>query len=193
MSSAGTTFSGLDPEVTGDYQLDPSHSRIGFVARHAMVTKVRGSFNAFEGTLSLDAEEPAKSSAAVRIEVKSVDTRNDYRDNHLRTNEFFDAENFPEITFQSTAVERTGDATFRVTGDLTIKGVTKQIDIDWEFAGIAKDPMSNVRAGFEGKAQINRSDFGINFNAVLETGGVMVSEKIVLEFEISAIKVAAQS
>ncbi|MEU7384798.1 MULTISPECIES: YceI family protein [unclassified Streptomyces] len=188
MSSTNPVVSELSPEVSGDYLIDTTHSRIGFVARHAMVTKVRGTFNQFDGQLTLDAQEPTKSTAAVTIDVASVDTRNDYRDGHLRTNEFFDVENHPQITFRSTSVERTGESTFRMTGDLTIKGVSRQVDIDWEFAGLAKDPMGNVRAGFEGTAQINRSDFGINFNAALETGGVMVSEKIGLDFDISAVK-----
>ncbi|UJW29892.1 YceI family protein [Saccharothrix sp. AJ9571] len=190
MSSPGTTFTSLDPEVAGAYQLDPAHSRIGFVARHAMVTKVRGNFNDFAGTLVLNADEPAKSSANVSIEVISVDTRSNMRDNHLRSDEVLDPEHFPQITFISTEVERIGDAEFRMTGDLTIRGTTRQIDIDWTFGGIAKDPMGSLRSGFEGRAEINRTDFGITFNVPLESGGVLVSEKIVLEFEVSAIKEA---
>jgi polyisoprenoid-binding protein YceI len=176
------------PDVSGDYTIDAVHSRIGFVARHAMVTKVRGSFNDFAGSLHIDLANPASSTANVAIEVASVDTRNEQRDGHLRTNDFFDAPNHPQITFTTTSVQKVDDENFKVTGDLTIKGTTKSVVIDWEFGGVAIDPYGNVRAGFDGKTSINRSDFGVTFNAGLETGGVLVSEKINLEFEISAIK-----
>ncbi|MGZ4593799.1 MAG: YceI family protein [Actinomycetes bacterium] len=176
------------PDLTGDYVLDTAHSRLGFVARHAMVTKVRGAFNSFEGTAHLDAVDPSKSTATVTIDVASIDTRQAQRDEHLRTNDFFDAPTFPKITFVSTAVEQRDDVTYRLTGDLTIKDVTKSVSIDFEYAGSAKDPFGNERVGFEGTTTINRKDYGVNFNAALETGGVMVSEKITLEFEISAIK-----
>ncbi len=177
--------------LTGDYVVDAAHSRIGFVARHAMVTKVRGQFNEFDGKAYLDFKDPAKSRAEVTIHVASIDTRNAQRDGHLRTNEFFDAPNHPHITFRSTSVEKIDDETFRLNGDLTIKGTTKPVAVGFEFAGTAKDPFGNTRVGFEGTTTINRSDYGITFNAALETGGVLVSEKITLEFEISAIKVDA--
>ncbi len=175
-------------QLTGDFTLDPAHSRIGFVARHAMVTKVRGYFAEFAGTAHLDAVDPSASTAQVTITVKSIDTNQAQRDQHLRTNDFFDADTYPEITFTSTKVEATGAGEFRMTGDLTIKGVTKSVVIDWESAGTAVDPYNNLRAGFEGKAVINRSDFGVTFNAALEAGGVLVSEKITLEFDVSAIR-----
>jgi len=175
-------------DITGDYVLDVAHSRLGFVARHAMVTKVRGAFNDFEGTAHLDGDDPTKSSASVSIEVASVDTRQPQRDDHLRTNDFFDAATYPKITFVSTSVEKLDEENFRMTGDLTIKNVTKPVVVDFEYSGSATDPYGNQRVGFEGSTVINRKDFGVNFNAVLETGGVMVSEKITLEFEISAIK-----
>ena len=176
------------PDITGDYVLDVAHSRLGFVARHAMVTKVRGAFNDFEGTAHLDGDDPTKSSASVSIAVASVDTRQPQRDDHLRTNDFFDASTYPKITFVSTSVEKLDDENFRMTGDLTIKNVTRPVSVDFEYSGSATDPYGNQRVGFEGSTVINRKDFGVNFNAVLETGGVMVSEKITLEFEISAIK-----
>jgi polyisoprenoid-binding protein YceI len=182
------TATTLPAELTGDYTIDPAHSRIGFIARHAMVTKVRGSFDKFSGQLHLDAENPANATAEIEIEVASVDTRNEQRDGHLRTNDFFDAPQFPLITFKSTSIEQVDAENFKVTGDLTIKGVTKSVDIDFEFGGLAKDPYANERVGFEGKASLNRSDYNVSFNAALETGGVLVSEKIQLEFEISAIK-----
>jgi polyisoprenoid-binding protein YceI len=176
--------------LTGTYQLDPTHTRIGFVARHAMVTKVRGAFNDFEGTTTIDGEHPEKSSVAVTIKVDSIDTRNAQRDGHLRTNDFLDIENHPEIRFVSTSIQHDGGNDFQVTGDLTVKGVTKSITFPLEFQGAAKDPFGNDRIGFEGSVAINRKDWGITWNAALETGGVLVSEKVTLEFEISAVKSA---
>lgn len=174
--------------LTGNFVIDPTHSSIGFTARHAMVTKVRGTFEEFEGKAHLDAADPSQSTAEVTIQVASISTRQAQRDEHLRTNEFFDAPSFPEITFRSTAVEVRGGDTFALTGDLTIKGTTRPVTLEFEHTGIATDPYNNVRAGFEGKAVINRKDWGITWNAALETGGVMVSDKITLEFDISAIK-----
>ena len=183
----------LAPSVTGSYTLDPSHSRLGFVARHAMVTKVRGTFDEFAGAITLDTDNPAASKAEVTMQVASVDTRNAQRDEHLRTNDFFDAPNYPEITFASTGVSQTGTDTFDVVGDLTIKGVTKSVTVAFEFTGAATDPYGNERVGFEGQTTINRTEFGVNFNAKLDAGGVLVGEKITIELEISAIKVTATS
>jgi polyisoprenoid-binding protein YceI len=175
-------------KLTGDYTLDVSHTRIGFVARHAMVTKVRGAFNEFEGTAHLDGDNPADSTAKVTIKAASIDTRNGQRDDHLRSNDFLSMEQYPEITFVSTAVRQTGDTSFDVTGDLTIKGVTNPVTVPFTYEGSATDPFGNLRVGFEGAVTINRKDYGVTWNAPLETGGVLVSEKITLEFEISAIK-----
>ena len=177
-----------DTAVTGTYAIDPTHSRVGFVARHAMVTKVRGSFNDFEGSGYFDAEDPQKSHLALTIKAASVDTRNEDRDAHLRSNDFFDMENYPEISFVSTGVEKLDEATYRVTGDLTIKAVTKPVSIDFEYTGSAVDPYQNHRVGFEGQTTVNRKDWGVNWNAALEAGGVLVGEKVTLEFEVSAIK-----
>lgn len=176
--------------TTGAYVIDATHSQIGFGARHAMVTKVRGTFNEFSGTGFFDAETPANSNLQLNIKAASIDTRNADRDAHLRSNDFFDMEQFPEITFASTAFEKAEADTYRVTGDLTIKGVTKAVTFDVEYTGSATDPYQNQRIGFEGKTTINRTDWGINFNAALETGGLLVGEKITLEFEISAIRSA---
>ena len=176
------------PTLTGTYTLDAAHSTIGFVARHARVTKVRGAFTDFTGTAVLDFDDPSRSRAEVTIQVAGIDTRNAQRDEHLRTNDFFDAATYPEITFVSTAAEKVDDENFRLTGDLTIKGVTKSVAIDFEFTGEVADPWGNQRVGFEGRATVNRKDWGVNFNAALEAGGVLVSEKIALEFDISAIK-----
>ena len=176
------------PTLTGTYTLDPTHSRIGFVARHAMVTKVRGAFNDFAGSAVLDAGDPARSYAELTVEVASVDTGNAQRDEHLRTNDFFDAATYPQIRFVSTGVERVDDENYRLSGDLTIKGITKPVTVDFTYTGSVIDPWGNERAGFEGRAVVNRKDWGVNFNAALEAGGVLVSEKITLEFDIAAVK-----
>jgi len=175
-------------DLTGTWTLDPAHTRIGFVARHAMVTKVRGSFNEFEGTAVLDGANPANSHAEVTIKAASIDTRNAQRDEHLRSNDFLAMQEHPEITFTSTGVRQADDTTFELTGDLTIRGVTKSVTIPFTFEGAAKDPFGNLRAGFEGSVAINRKDWGVTWNAALEGGGVLVSDRVTLEFEISAIK-----
>ena len=174
--------------LTGTYAIDPSHSRIGFVARHAMVTKVRGSFDEFEGSGWFDAEDPARSHLELRIQAASIDTRNADRDAHLRSNDFFDMEQHPEITFVSTSVAPQGEGRYAVTGDLTIKGVTKPVTVDFEYTGAAVDPFDNHRIGFEGSTTVNRKDWGVSWNAALDAGGVLVSEKVTLELEVSAIR-----
>ena len=174
--------------VTGTYAIDASHSRIGFVARHAMVTKVRGSFNEFEGTGYFDVDQPANSHLELVIKTASIDTRNADRDGHLRGNDFFDMDEYPKITFRSTSVEQTGHAEYRVTGDLTIKGITKPVSVDFDYTGAVVDPWGNQRIGFEGNTTINRKDWGVSWNAALEAGGVLVSEKVTLEFEVSAVR-----
>src|SRR5919107_835301 len=188
MTAQTNASTATQTDLTGTYTLDPAHTRIGFVARHAMVTKVRGAFNAFEGTAVIDAADPASSSARVTIDAASIDTRNAQRDEHLRSNDFLALADFPQITFVSTAVRQLDDTTFELVGDLTIKGVTNSIAIPFGFEGAATDPFGNVRVGFEGSVAISRKDYGITWNAALETGGVLVSDKIVLEFEVSAIK-----
>lgn len=177
-------------QLAGRYVIDPAHTRIGFVARHAMVTKVRGAFNDFTGTAYLDSDNPDGSSVQVTIRVASIDTRNADRDAHLRTNDFLQADDYPEITFQSTKIAWTGADTVDITGDLTIKGVTRPVTVPFTFDGQATDPFGNTRVGFDGSATINRKDFGVTWNAALETGGVLVGDKVVLEFEVSAIKQA---
>ncbi|WP_369193118.1 YceI family protein [Streptomyces djakartensis] len=176
------------PDLTGDYVLDPAHTRIGFVARHAMVTKVRGAFHEFEGTAHLDGADPARSSGQVVIKAQSIDTGVEQRDQHLRTNDFLDAPNYPDITFRTTGVEKLSDTEYRVTGELTIKDLTKPVTIDFEYTGNAVDPFGNLRVGLEGSVTVSRKEFGVTWNAALEGGGVLVGDKIVLEFDISAIK-----
>jgi polyisoprenoid-binding protein YceI len=187
MTTNATTPTTLD-DLAGTWTIDPAHTRIGFVARHAMVTKVRGAFNEFEGTAVVDAGDFTRSTATLTIKAASIDTRNEHRDGHLRSNDFLAMEEHPEITFVSTGVTQTGPTSLELGGDLTIKGVTNSVTIPFEFEGVATDPYGNQRAGFEGSATINRKDYGIHWNTTLETGGVLVSDKIVLEFEVSAIK-----
>ena len=174
--------------ATGTYAIDPTHSRVGFVARHAMITKVRGSFNDFAGTGYFDAADPTKSHLELTIQAASIDTRNPDRDGHLRSNDFFDMEAHPELRFVSTAVEHVDDDAFRVTGDLTIKGITNPVTVDFELAGTALDPYGKTRLGLDGKTTVNRKDWGLTWNTALETGGVLVSDKVTLEFEVSAIR-----
>ncbi len=177
-------------QLTGSYEIDPVHSRIGFVARHAMVTKVRGSFNEFTGSGYFDAADPARSHLELTIKADSIDTRNQDRDNHLRSNDFFDMATYPELRFVSTSFAKSAESTYKVTGDLTMKGITRSITIDFELTGAAVDPYGNQRLGLEGEVTVNRKDWEINWNAPLEAGGVLVGEKVVLEFEVSAIKAA---
>ncbi|MCX5109120.1 YceI family protein [Streptomyces sp. NBC_00378] len=188
---ATTTVDPALAALTGEYTIDPAHSSIGFTVRHAMVTNVRGSFGEHEGTLKLDGSNPANSTASIDVRIASVDTGIADRDGHLVSGDFFDAEKFPLMTFRSTQAEQLGGDTYRVTGDLTIKDVTRPLSIDLEFNGSATDVYGNERVGFEGSTNILRSDWGLTWNAALETGGVMVSDKVKLSFDISAIKSAA--
>ncbi|GAB2875316.1 YceI family protein [Streptomyces deserti] len=174
--------------LTGDYTIDPAHTTIGFTARHAMVTNVKGKFLDFSGALHLDGTDPSRSTASIDVKMDSIDTGNADRDGHLKSADFFKTDEFPAMTFRSTKAEALGGDDYRITGDLSILGVTKPITIDLEFNGAAKDPFGNERVGFEGKATILRSEWGLTWNAALETGGFLVSDKIKLNFDISAIK-----
>ena len=175
-------------ELTGDYVLDPAHTRIWFVARHMMVTKVRGQFDEFEGKVHLDGEDPSKSSAELTIQARSIQTSNEQRDEQLRGNDFLDIPNHPTITFTSTVVELVDESKFKVTGDLTVRGVTKPVTVEFELTGAENDLWGNFRVGFEGSVTINRKDWGVSWNAVLESGAVLVSEKVTLEFDVAAIR-----
>ena len=174
-------------DIAGDYTLDVAHSRLGFVARHAMVTKVRGEFAEFSGTAHIDTVDPSRSSVSVAIDAASLSTGSKDRDGHLVSADFFDVATYPELRFVSTSVERDGDD-WAVTGDLTIKDVTRPVTITFEHTGSAQDPFGNDRIGFEGSVTVSRKDWGLTWNAALETGGVLVSDKIKLELDVSAIK-----
>ena len=193
-ATPAATGAAVDPDLaalTGDYTIDPAHTTIGFVARHAMVTNVKGSFTQSSGTLHLDGADPSKSTASIDVTMNSIDTGSADRDTHLKSSDFFKTDEFPTMTFRSTSAESLGGDDYRMTGELTILGTTKPLTIDLEFNGAATDPFGNERVGFEGKSEILRSEWGLTWNAALETGGVLVSDKIKLTFDISAIKNAA--
>ncbi len=173
------------------YTIDPTHSRVGFVARHAMVTKVRGAFNELEGTGRFVAENPTQSSLRVLIQVASIDTRNADRDGHLQSGDFFHVEAYPTIGFVSTDISEIDPSNYRVTGDLTIKDVTRPTTFNLELTGTAVDPWGNTRLGLEGSTVVSRKDWGLTWNTALDAGGVLVGDKVTLEFEISAIRTDA--
>jgi len=167
------------------WTVDPIHSHVGFSVRHMMVTTVRGSFTTFRGTLDIDPTDFTKSRIEGDIDVASIDTKNADRDNHLRTGDFFDVANHPKITFASTRIEAKGDG-YVVHGDLTIRGVTHAVALDVEYAGTSKNPYGQTVAGVSATGSLNRRDFGLVYNALLETGGVAVSDKVKLEIEVQA-------
>lgn len=174
--------------LPGTYVIDPSHSEVGFVARHAMVTKVRGRFSEVEGTITFgDSVEDATATATVAT--ASVSTGSEQRDGHLQSPDFFDVATYPSITFASTDVRADGGE-YVLEGDLTIKDVTKRVTVPVEFEGTATDPFGNQRAGFSAAFDVDREDWGLTWNAALETGGVLVSKKVKLQLDISAIKQA---
>ncbi|MEX3505101.1 YceI family protein [Corynebacterium sp. LK2510] len=174
-------------DFAGTWNIDPAHSNIGFVTRHAMVTKVRGNFDDFTGTVTVDGDDSSTSRAEAVIKTSSVNTNNADRDAHVRGEDFFDVEKFPEMTFTSTGFD-IDDARGTVTGDLTIKGVTKPVTLDVEITGVDTDPFGNTRIGFEASTTINRTDFGIDFQAPMGSGGVLVSEKVAIVIDGSGIK-----
>lgn len=173
--------------TTGTWVIDPTHTTIGFSARHAMVAKVRGNFAEFAGSITLDGSNPAASNAELTVQTASIDTRNADRDGHLKSADFLDVESFPTLTFTSTSISGGGD-TFTVTGDLTIHGVTKSVPVKFELLGVSTDPWGGVRIGFEGSTEISRKEFGLVWNAALETGGVLVGDTVKIELDVEAVK-----
>ncbi|MDX6284893.1 MAG: hypothetical protein QOG53_378 [Frankiales bacterium] len=176
------------PTVTGDYTIDPAHSRIGFAARHAMVATVRGQFDEFDAVVHLDEEQPEKSTAEITIKTASLSSGNSDRDAHLSSPDFFDVEKYPTITFHSTSAERKDEDTYVLHGDLTIRDVTRPVSVEFEQSGTAIDPWGNYRVGFEGKTTVSRKDWGLTWNMALEAGGVVVGDKVKLEFDIAAVR-----
>ena len=177
--------------LTGTWDLDPAHTRLSFAARHAMVATVRGHFRDFSGVLFLDGERHENSRAEVTIQTASLDTGVQQRDDHLRSPDFLDVDRYPTMTFRSTRAELDAD-TYRLHGELTIKGVTRPVQLDIEYNGTATDPYGNLRAGFEGRTTINRKDWGLGWNVALEAGGLLVGEKVKIELDVSAVKRAEQ-
>lgn len=173
------------PEIpAGTWTIDPSHSEVSFSVRHLMVAKVRGTFETFEGTLTI-AEDPLASSVEASIDLASINTRDEQRDGHLRSPDFFETETYPTMTFRSTSVTADGDD-FKVIGDLTLKGTTRQVELDLEFNGVHPDPWGGTRAGFSAETEISRKDFGVDFEVPMDGPGVVVGDKIKVMLEIEA-------
>jgi len=172
------------------WNIDPAHTDITFVVKHMMVTNVRGSFAGVSGTIDFDPANTAAASVDITIDVNSINTGAADRDNHLRSADFFEVEKYPNMTFKSTAVEVTGDSTAKVTGDLTIRDVTKSVVLDVEFIGQGVSPFGDTRAGFEANTTINREDFGLTWNQALEAGGVLVGKDIRIMLDVQAVMVA---
>ncbi len=169
------------------WQLDNVHTHVGFSVKHMMVTTVRGQFRSYRGKVNLNPKDFTRSTFEGEIDVASIDTGNVDRDNHLRTNDFFDAPNHPTITFKSTRIEAKGDSEYVVHGDITLRGVTRPIALEVDYLGSAKNPYGKTVAGLSVRGTLNRKDFGVNFNAVLETGGVAIGEKVKLEVDVEVV------
>ncbi|HEV3265597.1 MAG TPA: YceI family protein [Acidimicrobiales bacterium] len=179
------TVEGVELPLVGTYALDVAHSQVGFAVRHMAVSKVRGRFTKFDGTIQV-AEDPTQSSVNVTIDATSVDTQDETRNNHLRTNDFFDVENHPTWTFVSTSVVPDGKK-WKVTGDLTIRGITRPVTLETSLEGVVKDPYGNLRAGFSATAEIDREDFDVSFGAVMDAGGLVVAKKVTIEIDAEAV------
>jgi polyisoprenoid-binding protein YceI len=181
------TLDGIEIPAPGTYAIDPSHTHVGFAVRHLMVSKVRGRFAGVSGTINL-APDPLDSSVEATIDMASIDTRDEQRDAHLRSPDFFDVEKYPTMTYRSTAVRPTGKGQWLVEGELTLHGVTRPVPLEVTFEGAGADPWGGVRAGFSAKAEIDREDFGLTWNQVLETGGIAVGKKVNIEIEVEAVR-----
>jgi polyisoprenoid-binding protein YceI len=179
-------------EDTKNWNLDLAHSGIHFSVRHMVIAKVRGRFAKFGGKAYIDEKDFTRSSVEATIEAASIDTGIADRDAHLRSADFFDVERFPTLRFVSKGVEKLSDGEYRVTGDLTIRDATREVVLDVEYGGIGKDPWGNVRAGFTAKAHLDRKDFGLAWNQVLEAGGVLVGERVDIEIEVEAVRAAVE-
>ncbi len=181
------TFNGVEIPEPGTYAFDPAHTVVGAVARHLMVSKVRGKFTDVTGAITI-AEDPLQSSVAVTIKAASIDTGVADRDNHLRSADFLDVENYPELTFNSTRVVKNDGAEFVLAGDLSIRGVTKEVELEVSFEGVSRSPWGQEVVGFSATTELDREEFGMTWNAALETGGVLVSKKLKVEIEVEAVR-----
>jgi len=185
--TASITATTIPGYLAGTWTIDPVHSEIGFSARHMMVSKVRGKFGNFSGQI-VTAEDPFKSSATAEIDLKSITTGNDQRDEHLRSADFFEVETYPTMTYRSTSA-RFEDGNYILDGELTLKGITRRVPLVLELNGFGPDPYGGTRAGFTASGELNRSDFNVSFNAPLQNGGVVVGDKITLHLEVEAVLV----
>ena len=181
------TVGGVALPSIGTYDIDAAHTQVGFVVRHMAVSKVRGRFERFSGVLEV-AEEPTASTLQVEVDTASIDTHDESRDAHVRSADFLDVEQFPSMTFATTGIATARPGEWKVTGDLTIRGVTKPVTLDVTIEGVVMDPYGNERAGFTARGTIDRDEFGVSFNAVLDSGGLVVSKKVSLEIEAEAVK-----
>lgn len=172
------------------WQLDSTHSSVGFSVRHMMISTVRGHFEAFSGTFDINEADPTQSNIEVDIQVGSINTREPQRDGHLQSADFFDAEQYPLITFKSTRIEKVNDSNYNVYGDLTIKDVSREVKLDVEYAGQAKSPWGTTSAGFTANTKIDRKDWGLSYNQALETGGVLVGDTITIHLEVELVEQA---
>ena len=170
------------------WQIDSSHSHIYFTARHMMISKVRGAFESFSGTVNFDEENPTNTTVNIDVDLSSINTRDEQRDGHLKSPDFFDVENYPTMKFVSTKVEQVDENNGRLIGNLTIKDITKEVVLDVEYAGVPKTPWGTESAGFSASGSINRKEWGLNWNQALETGGVLVGDKINIEIELELVK-----
>jgi polyisoprenoid-binding protein YceI len=174
--------------ATGTWEIDASHTNLGFSARHAMVAKVRGSFTDFAGSIIIDSDQPDSSNAVVTVKTGSLTTSNDERDGHLKSDDFLNIEQFPELSFASTKIAHTDGNDFTLTGDLTIRGTTHPVSVEVSYIGVHTDPWGGTRIGFEGHTEISRKDFGLTWNVALEGGGVLVADKVKIELDVEAVK-----
>ena len=177
--------------TTENWNIDLAHSGIGFSIGHMVVSKVRGRFGKFTGSILLDDDDLTRSSVEVTIDASSIDTGTPQRDAHLRATDFFDVETFPELRFRSKRIEKLDEARYRVIGDLTIRDVTREVPLDVEYGGRGKDPWGNERIGFVAKATLDRKDFGLKWNQVLEAGGFLVGDRVDIDLDVQGVKAAA--
>jgi polyisoprenoid-binding protein YceI len=177
---------GVEIPVAGEYAIDPAHTSVEFIGRHLMITKVRGRFTDVSGAITVD-DEPERSHVEVAIDVASIETGDRRRDDHLRSPDFFDAEKYPTITFRSTKVDATSSGSWAVTGDLTVRGVTRPVALQVEFDGASASPFGDERISFSAAAEVDREDWGLNWNVALDTGGVLVGKKVRIELNVQAV------
>jgi polyisoprenoid-binding protein YceI len=187
-----TGVTGRELPPPGDWTIDPTHSQIEFIARHMMIARTRGRFREYSGTIHI-AEVPEQSWVEVRIAAASIDTGDEQRDRHLRSPEFLDVERYPEITFRSTDVRPSGDDHYEVTGDLTIRGITRSVALEVEYCGVIQDPWGNQRAAFLGTTEIDRDEFAVSWNQALEAGGFLVGKGVKVEVDVEAVHESGQA